>query len=297
MASSATTLLCTMMTNNKSIHNAVFCGTFAGMSSKAIIPSWNYALLLGTITSVFYEGMIQYKNQFVGLGGRLGLMAFVSTWMVVAFIKWTTAAAAAAGVGGGATAAAVATGGGGGAILYSFPTLIKKINTSTILFMVFWHMVGSILTIALRRTSDETRAVDPVRAASVVGMAGSLFLFLLLPRDDVDKTAVLALYGGSFVGMSAPSRLLHGVVGMSGGGAGGGSGDDGVVQIGLAFGIAAALAGVVHGLTMDWGLWMGGWGGKAGACAFVGCVLYRCLVVCLTSLVHVGRRRRVIMNK
>mmetsp|Transcript_14511 Transcript_14511/g.27301 ORF Transcript_14511/g.27301 Transcript_14511/m.27301 type:complete len:443 (-) Transcript_14511:85-1413(-) len=85
--------------------------------------------------------------------------------------------------------------------------------------------------------------------------------------------------------------------GGGGGSSGAGAGAGGVVAPSswLGFGIAAALAGVVHGITMDWGLWMGGWGGKAGACAFVGCVLYRCWVACWISVlrvvVGVGMRR------
>jgi len=312
MASSAITLLVTLIISNihnnnnnyyTSLSNAVFCGTFAGMSSKAIIPSTNSALLLGTMTSVLYEGMIQYRNQFVGLGGRLGLMAFVSTWMVVAFMKSPCTSPSTVSV------AAVAS-----AISNFKLNPLSWSTTTNILPMVFWHIVGSIMTLYLRTkrtttstsTSDERRvvsmAMDPVRAAAVVGMIGALLL-----QDH--KTAALALYGGSFVGMSAPSRLcsipsIHNHKNSdknSGGGGGGssgaGAGAGGVVAPSswLGFGIAAALAGVVHGITMDWGLWMGGWGGKAGACAFVGCVLYRCWVACWISVlrvvVGVGMRR------
>jgi hypothetical protein len=35
------------------------------------------------------------------------------------------------------------------------------------------------------------------------------------------------------------------------------------------------LAGMIHGMTIHWGYWNGGWGGKAGLCAFAGCWLYR----------------------
>jgi hypothetical protein len=65
-------------------------------------------------------------------------------------------------------------------------------------------MLGAVATILLRESSDDSAAADPVRASSVVSLLGSLFLR--------DPTAVLAFYGGSFVGMSLPSRLMHGDV-------------------------------------------------------------------------------------
>jgi hypothetical protein len=70
--------------------------------------------------------------------------------------------------------------------------------------MILYHMLGAVATILLRESSDDSAAADPVRASSVVSLLGSLFLR--------DPTAVLALYGGSFVGMSLPSRLMHGDV-------------------------------------------------------------------------------------
>jgi hypothetical protein len=41
------------------------------------------------------------------------------------------------------------------------------------------------------------------------------------------------------------------------------------------FAVAGALAGAIHGMTIHWGYWNGGWGGKIGLCAFAGCWLYR----------------------
>jgi len=32
--------------------------------------------------------------------------------------------------------------------------------------------------------------------------------------------------------------------------------------------------GLVHAITMHEGYWSGGWGGKAGLCAFAGCWVY-----------------------
>jgi hypothetical protein len=173
--------------------------------------------------------MIHYNNKFAGLGGRLGLTAFIATSIVALLSGVTT---------------------GFQMDVLSFQALTMK----SVLPMALWHAVGAIATIILRETSDEARSADPVRASAVVGLAGALLL--------QDKSAALAVYGGSFVGMAAPPRLMYGILPGKGW---------------AAFGLAAALGGAVHGATIDFGFWPGGWGGKAGTCAFVGCVLYRIL--------------------
>ena len=38
---------------------------------------------------------------------------------------------------------------------------------------------------------------------------------------------------------------------------------------------AGALASLFHAMTIRHGYWNGGWGGKAGLCAFAGCWVYR----------------------
>ena len=230
------------MVFDKRLGNALFCGTFAGMCSKAVIPSWNLALSLGIVTSIIYEGMIHYRNKFAGLGGRLGLTAFIATSIV-------------------ALASGVTTG-------FAVDTVSwKALNESTVLPMALWHAVGAVATIILRETSDEARSADPVRASAVVGLTGALLL--------QDKAAALAVYGGSFVGMAAPARLMYGL--PKKGNASAAVDAPGPIKVWTAFALAAALGGAVHGATVDWGFWPGGWGGKAGTCAFVGCVLYRTL--------------------
>jgi hypothetical protein len=129
--------------------------------------------------------------------------------------------------------------------------------------MVIYHAVGAALTIFLRESSDDSGAADPVRGSSVIGLIGSIFL--------KNPTAALALYGGSFVGMSLPSRLMHGNAP--------GKPKLGKTQSALSlfgsFTAAGAIAGLVHALTIHSGYWPRGWGGKAGLCAFAGCWAYR----------------------
>ena len=236
LASSALTLAYCMVLN-KRFNQAVFCGTFAGMASKAIIPSWQYALGLGIFTSTFYETLIEKKNAFVGVGGRLGATAFLAS-LVIALIQGTPTGLSMSSLNG------------------------SNLQKSTIFSMALWHAIGSVFTIFLRQTDAE--ANDPVKASAVVGLIGALLL--------EDKTAALAVYGGSFVGMSAPNRLLYGLLPSQGAGP-----LPSKLDVLLSFAIAGALGGAVHGASIGLNWFNGGWGGKAGLCGFLGCLIFRTL--------------------
>uniref|UniRef100_A0A7S3V4J0 Uncharacterized protein n=1 Tax=Chaetoceros debilis TaxID=122233 RepID=A0A7S3V4J0_9STRA len=249
MASSAFTLVCSMCFDRR-LGQAAFCGSFAGMSSLAVIPSWRLALALGGMTSFFFEALIHYRNAFLGVGGRLGATAFIATSLVAAMTS-------------------IPTGFSLGAISLKY--------TSTVASMAFWHALGSIGTIVLREVSDDSAAADPVRASAVIGLIGALLL--------EDKTAALAVYGGSFAGMSLPSRLMYGILpGQQKSESGVKSGNPTTLSLLSAFTVAGAIGGIVHGATIDLGFWPGGWGGKAGSCAFVGCLIYRGCSKMLASL-------------
>lgn len=241
LASAALTLVCSVCFDRR-LGQAAFCGSFAGMSGAAVIPDIECATAMALLTSVMFELLIHTKNYFLGIGGRLGATAFLATTMVAAFRGVPT---------GLAKLSAVRLG-----------DVFEGAN-SAVPAMALWHAIGSVATIVIREASDDSAAADPVRASAVVGLLGALFL--------QDKTAALALYGGSFVGMSLPSRLMDGVI----------PGREKQVKphtmlsLLVSFATAGALGGIVHGLTVDLGLWPGGWGGKAGICAFVGCLIYR----------------------
>jgi len=255
MASAAMTLVCTMIFD-KRLGQAAFCGSFAGMCSQAIIPTKNLALVLGATTALLYEILIHAGNAFVGIGGRLGATAFLAT----------SAVAYKTGVKTGLERLALF----GGSRTLELSALQWE---STILPFAFLHTVGAVATIVLREISDDRTAADPVRASAVVGLAGALFLR--------EPSAALALYGGSFVGMSLPSKLMSLT-----------SGDlssrnptlGNVLSLLLAFCVSGLFAGILHGASVDWNLWQGGWGGKAGVCAFVGCMTYRTMTGLLGAL-------------
>ncbi|REE08642.1 hypothetical protein DFQ09_106109 [Winogradskyella pacifica] len=57
----------------KEIPTSIYCGAFVGMSSVATTPSIGFVLAAGTLAGLFF--MIS-KNLFLGVGGKLGTMAF-----------------------------------------------------------------------------------------------------------------------------------------------------------------------------------------------------------------------------
>ena len=57
------------------------------------------------------------------------------------------------------------------------------------------------------------------------------------------------------------------------------------------FALAGALGGVVHGATIDWNVWAGGWGGKAGTCAFIGCLAFRFLSKIVSTMTGVVKSK------
>lgn len=252
LASSALTLICSMVFD-KRLGQAAFCGSFAGMCSTAVIPTKNLAVVLGLVTSFCYEILIHGGNACLGVGGRLGATAFLAT----------SAVAFRTGIRTGLCRYTIA--GGSRALKLSALNWEK-----TLLPWAIWHAVGSVATIVLREVSDDNAAADPVRASAVVGLAAAL----LLP----DKTAALAVYGGSFTGMSLPSKLMSLTPSSRR------LSITNVISLLLTFAVAGAFGGIVHGATIDWKIWTGGWGGKAGLCAFVGCMAYRTISGILASI-------------
>jgi hypothetical protein len=212
------------------------------MSGGHLTPTLSAAVALAGLSSMSYELLINTNDACRGIGGRLGAAAFLSTSVLAKYqgVRFV----------GRKLRRGLWKGGAGPSVILAS--------------MVLYHVLGAVVTIWLREYSDDSAAADPVRASSVVGLLGSLFLR--------DPTAIMALYGGSFVGMSLPSRLMHGTI----------PGKDAMVvrpqRLLSLFGSyagAGALAGLFHAMTIRYGYWNGGWGGKAGLCAFAGCWVYR----------------------
>ncbi len=68
----------------KKMPPALYCGAFVGMSSVVVMPSIWLVLIAGCMTGVIY---ILAKSLFLGMGGKLGTMAFGGV-IIVAFINW-----------------------------------------------------------------------------------------------------------------------------------------------------------------------------------------------------------------
>ncbi|MBJ7881353.1 hypothetical protein [Gelidibacter salicanalis] len=63
----------------KKLPTAIYCGVFVGMSSPVVAPSVFYVIAAGIIAGVVF---LLSKNLFVGIGGKLGTIAFVGVVMV-----------------------------------------------------------------------------------------------------------------------------------------------------------------------------------------------------------------------
>ena len=240
LASSAVTLLVSTCLDRR-LGQAAFCGSFAGMSGGHLLPNLGSAALLGALSSGFYELLININNVCLGIGGRLGATAFLAASVLAKYrgVRFI------------------------GRKLRRGVWSSSSGVSSVAITMILFHVLGAVATIMLRESSDDSAAADPVRASSVVGVLGSLFIN--------DPTSALALYGGSFVGMSLPSRLMYG---NAPGNARQGQ-PQGAASLLASFAGAGAIAGLIHALTIHSGYWTGGWGGKAGLCAFAGCWVYR----------------------
>ena len=68
----------------KKMPPAIYCGAFIGMSSMAVAPSIGFVLAASALSGVIY---ILSKNLFLGMGGKLGTMAFGGV-ILVSLINW-----------------------------------------------------------------------------------------------------------------------------------------------------------------------------------------------------------------
>lgn len=57
----------------RKVPDAIYCGVFVGMSSIEITPSIRLIIAAGILSGIFF---ILSKNLFVGIGGKLGSIAF-----------------------------------------------------------------------------------------------------------------------------------------------------------------------------------------------------------------------------
>ncbi len=71
------------LTDLEHIDTAVFTGTFVGMTSLMVLDVWGVGIA-GLISGCVY---IVLTDHFVGMGGKLGSMAFVSVAIVLIVLR------------------------------------------------------------------------------------------------------------------------------------------------------------------------------------------------------------------
>eukprot|EP00980_Cylindrotheca_fusiformis_P021716 scaffold8541_cov70-Cylindrotheca_fusiformis.AAC.1 len=249
LASCATTLAFSLW--SPGLGQAAFCGSFAGMSSAGSLSS---TMTVGAIAAGLFELIVHRENKWLGLGGRLGFIAFLAANLSAAIHRqahgWLN-------------------------IPRSLGAWKAAFNASPWQYAMLCGAIGSVATIALREIAENAKHLDndmkdPIRAATAVGIVSSLLVGV--NGLELDNFGSILVFGGAFTGMSLPSRLVKGVV----------PGKDitrglpGALEILLCYAVAGALGGLIHAMTIPLKWWTGGiWGGKAGTCAFVGVLIFR----------------------
>ena len=249
LASAAVSVIASLV--SPGLGQAAMCGTFAGMSSNVLlVNTYGAALSLGILTSILFEGLIHYRNLLLGVGGRLGFVAFLAN-NALALLRgnafYTKSAAA-------------------------------KVSSIALMSTSLFTGLGAVLTIALREASDDTPASDPVRASAVVGLLAALLVGCHPLYTDA---SALAVYAGSFVGMSLPSRLLKGIIPNQPSKTQSSNNPKSISSLALlsVFALAGVLGGIYNVLLTSMGIWAvpPGWGGKAGFTSMLGVLTCRLL--------------------
>ena len=262
LASCATTLAASLW--SPGLGQAAFIGSFTGMSSVGVLPGIKETLLAGSVTAALFEIIIHRQNRWLGLGGRLGFLAFIAT-NTVAFM-------------GGVTPFPT------GSVAFSLKTMKvwwETFCTGPLLLGAMYGALGSVATILLREAAEggSDDMSDPIRAASVVGILSALLVGI---HASYTPFAALLMFGGSFTGMSLPLRLCKGVI----------PGrkkrrQPWISSVLACFALSGALGGIIHAgsLGVDWWSTPAGWGGKAGASAFGGVLIFRAI----EKIIHATR--------
>jgi len=180
--------------------SAVFCGSFAGMTSfwgfferAPFNPglALSIYLCIAIVTGLLYVSILRFEHKlpkrlFSGYGGRLGAIAFI-----------------------GSVACLLISGLLIHLVLNDFQVVVLKDSTAfggrAPLAMILVSAAGSLLTRILATYVDSTvPGLNVVLSASVCGLVGGIFLPSLFPLGAV---ASLYWYAGTFAGMSSTSIL------------------------------------------------------------------------------------------
>ncbi|NLN70086.1 MAG: hypothetical protein GX142_04795 [Chloroflexi bacterium] len=144
----------------------MYCGSFAGMSSAALFPTYTGIIIASALAGLVY---VLCRDVFGGFGGKLGAMGFISVVVT-------------------------------GLILGRefVPSSIPSLNTS------LWLIVAALIAAPLTFYLNNHLGKGPVLASSVVGLVGGLVLPVLVPEIGTPLGVVVIC--ASFAGMSNQIR-------------------------------------------------------------------------------------------
>lgn len=149
----------------------IFCGSFVGMASSNIFVDYKHVFMATVMADIIFNGL---KYEFVGFGGKLGAIAFISTMIVSIFLG-------------------------------------KEFDISTVKYLreefvniniIFLFILGGIATYYL----NEKTKLGAVLSSSIIGLLGSIILLNIIGSQD-GKIFIVALYSGTFIGMTTKDRI------------------------------------------------------------------------------------------
>jgi hypothetical protein len=158
------------------VHPAsLYCGAFAGMTSSHILPGSWWMTLAGMLAGIVYS---LSKHFWVGIGGRLGTIAFAGTAMTVALARFTG---------------------------FNAQNLVHTSVDDSLKFA----MVGvAIISVCLTYWLSEHRKFGAVCASAVPTTLLVLGTKLLDPSWQTKSIPLVAAWlGASFAGMTSAERL------------------------------------------------------------------------------------------
>jgi hypothetical protein len=146
---------------------AIYCGSFVGMSSRAILPDSSALLISSLITGAVFALSEHTLN---GIGGKLGTIAFIGSVVT--------------------------------ALALQLPFSANPLpNAQIALIIVIFSVLAALLTWAL----GNLLGLGAVVASALVGLAGGLILPRIFPADGA--LLAVAVFCASFTGMSSSERF------------------------------------------------------------------------------------------
>lgn len=141
----------------------VYAASFAGMSSQNVLPTIFHSVIVGIIVGIVF---IICKTVFDGFGGKLGVIAFFSVWLIFSFSRLEVE-------------------------VLKVPDLIEGLGM--VLSCIFGAIATYLLSVRMK--------TGPVMASSIVTLIGGIFLPPTCPL--IAQNLASGLTAGTYAGMSS----------------------------------------------------------------------------------------------